>query len=129
MGSDPRLAHPIVEWQKRRVERASGLVQDAATAVSESRQEPQPVPPRVLIPILERRSLEDDAYLRDRWVALLANAATSPTGLIPSFATILAELSPQEARVLNRLYQLLLEDVIQERGAVVSSWCPLLAPR
>jgi hypothetical protein len=100
------LAHPIVEWQKRRVERASKLVADAAAVVAESGQEPQPVPGRLLIPILEKGSLEDDPELRDRWVALLANAAVNPGGVMPAFVSILGELSSMEARILRRVYEL-----------------------
>src|SRR5688572_13325425 len=100
------LAHPIVEWQKRRVERANRLVQDAAGAVAASGLEPHPVPGRLLMPIIDRGSLEEDAALHERWVSLLASAATRPGEIPPSFITVLAELSPVEAQVLQRVYDL-----------------------
>jgi hypothetical protein len=97
------LAYPIVEWQKRRVARANKLVADAAAAVAESGREPQPVPGRLLMPILERGSLEEDAQLHERWVDLLRNAAIDSTEILPSFVTILGELSAAEAHVLQTL--------------------------
>jgi abortive infection alpha-like protein len=113
------LAQPIVEWQKRRVERASKLVREAAAAVAESGQEPQPVPGRLLFPILERGSLEEDDELHQRWVSLLANSALSPYDILPSFVTILGELSPAEANVLHQLHQI----------AVESNWANLAVGR
>jgi hypothetical protein len=103
------LAHPIAEWQKRRVERASRLVTEAAAVVSQVGAEPQPVPGRLLIPILEKGSLEEDDDLHDRWVNLLANASLKPGAILPSFVAILGELSPLEATVLSHLYRLRLE--------------------
>lgn len=97
------FAHPIVEWQKRRVERGTKLLEDAAAALQKANQEPQAVPARVLMPILERGSLEEDEELRERWVALLANAASNPESVLPAFASILGELSPTEARILRRI--------------------------
>jgi hypothetical protein len=103
------LAHPIVEWQKRRVERATALVAEAAAVVAEGGGEPQPVPARLLFPILEKGSLEEDEALRERWVSLLANASLKPSAILPSFVAILGELSPLEAAVLSHLYQLRLQ--------------------
>ena len=111
------LAHPIAEWQKRRVERGKKLLEDAAAALQKANQEPQAVPARVLMPLLERGSLEDDDELRERWVALLANAAADPDGIIPAFVSMLAELSPQEARLLRRLFTVHAEQrVLRESG-------------
>jgi hypothetical protein len=37
----------------------------------------KPIAPRLLFPLLEAASLEDDKDLHERWVALLTNAATT----------------------------------------------------
>lgn len=67
------------------------------------------VPPKTLFPLLEFSSLEDDAdeAMASRWAALLANAAAGDRGaaVLPSFPRILAELSSDEARILDALYE------------------------
>lgn len=100
------IAHPIVDWQKRRVERALTRIEEAARIVHGSGGEPQPVPPRLLMPILEKASLEEDSELSERWAALLANSAMDPGGVLPAFVSILGELSPLEARFLRRIHSL-----------------------
>ena len=56
------------------------------------------------MPILEKGSLEEDDVLQKRWARLLAQAATDPDTVTPAFASILAELSPTEARILTDWY-------------------------
>lgn len=62
------------------------------------------VPPRLLGPLLNAASLEDDAYLQDRWASLLATAA-SEKGLQmpPYYISALSQLAPRDARVLDGL--------------------------
>jgi hypothetical protein len=38
-------------------------------------REPQPVEPKILLPLVQAASLESDPTLADKWAALLANAA------------------------------------------------------
>jgi hypothetical protein len=67
---------------------------------------PQQVPMKLLSPILENGSIEEDESMIDRWATLLANAAdpnTTPS-ILPSYAAILKELSPIEAKVLDMIY-------------------------
>ncbi|MGD9904284.1 MAG: Abi-alpha family protein [Vicinamibacterales bacterium] len=99
------IAHPIVEWQNRRIERAAGVVADAALLLEREGIEPQAVPGRILMPLLERASIEDDAELRERWVRLLAAAASGDSNALPAYVSILSELSPQEVRILDWLYR------------------------
>jgi Abortive infection alpha len=74
------------------------------------------VAPRLLVPLLENASLESDpdeaddsgaaaAAMQTRWAALLANAAAGDRGapVRTAFPTILAELEPIEARMLEEL--------------------------
>ena len=67
---------------------------EAGKIISAARIEPRPVPVGVLIPLLEKASLEEDDFLRTRWAALLATSATRADGILPSFVSILGELSP-----------------------------------
>jgi hypothetical protein len=98
-------AYPIQEWQRRRVERAAELLIDAAVIVQETDLELQAVPGRILWPILERGSLEDDDELQRRWVALLANASANPRIVSPAFPSILADLSQFDARLLDWIFE------------------------
>lgn len=50
--------------------------------------------------LLEGASLEEDEYLTSRWAGLIATAATVG-GVLPAFADILRQLSPEEARMLD----------------------------
>jgi len=62
------------------------------------------VAPSLLFPILDAASLQDDDYLHQQWVALLANVAASPDSVHPSFIEVLRQLTPKEAKLLNELY-------------------------
>jgi hypothetical protein len=64
-----------------------------------------PVPPRLLLPILEGASIEDEEDLHTRWAALLANAASSDK-VHPSYIEVLKQLTPAEARLLDALYKI-----------------------
>jgi hypothetical protein len=88
------LAHPVLEWQKRRVGKGNEVLLAAAQKVQEAGVDAHAVPGRLLMPILEKSSLEDDPDLTERWSTLLANAAMAPGAILPSFVTILGELSP-----------------------------------
>jgi hypothetical protein len=48
-----------------------------------------PVAPKLLLPIIDYGSVEDDAWLRDRWAALLANAAIGQSDVLPAYPEIL----------------------------------------
>jgi hypothetical protein len=66
--------------------------------------EAQEVPRPVLIPLLEAAGDEEEESMADRWAALLANAASGDGQVPPSFPSILRELSPDEARLLDALH-------------------------
>ncbi len=101
MGKDLEAGYR--DWQQRRIERGQQLAYDSALMLEQAGVEPQPVPGRVLWPILEKGSLEEDDSLRRRWAALLANAADSrrTVEITPALVQILAELTPFEAAVLE----------------------------
>jgi hypothetical protein len=66
------------------------------------------VPLRTLAPLLEAASLEDDESMVDRWASLLANAAGGDRDVPPSFPSVLREVEPAEARILDHTYETLL---------------------
>jgi Abortive infection alpha len=58
---------------------------------------------KLVLPILEQASLEDDAALKSCWAGLLASSVTKES-IHPSFPNLLAQLTPAEARILDYLY-------------------------
>jgi Abortive infection alpha len=91
------------ERQIKCLEKAERMARDAGFT-------PQAVPPKILFPLLDGASMEDDDSLHDMWAALLANAA-SPRGRIvrPSFISLLKEMAPDEAWLLSGLDDLAVE--------------------
>ena len=83
---------------------------------------PQTVPPRLFLPIMEGASIQDDEDLHSRWAALLANAAVSPTLVHPSFIEILKQLTPEDAQLLDRLY----DSCKAKRHRAVTPWVDLI---
>src|ERR1035441_457772 len=68
---------------------------------------PKAVPIKILFPLLEGASLEEDEDLHTMWAALLANAS-SPTNtekVRPSFIPLLKQTHPFEVMILERLYE------------------------
>jgi Abortive infection alpha len=88
------------ERQLKCVEKAEKMAKDAGFA-------PQAVPPKILFPLLEGASFEEDENLHDMWAALLANAASPENGNVvrPGFIAILREMAPDEAQVLNWMFE------------------------
>src|SRR6266571_4175970 len=87
------------ERQLKCVEKAERMAQEAGFT-------PQAVPPKILFPLLEGASFEDNEDLHTMWAALLANAA-SPGGqdaVKPGLIAILKQMSHDEAALLNWVF-------------------------
>jgi hypothetical protein len=86
-----------------RYERQLKCVVKAEKMAQEAGFTPQAVPPKVLFPLLEGASLEDDENLHDMWASLLANAASPkhPARTKPEFIGVLRMMSSEEAGVLR----------------------------
>jgi hypothetical protein len=66
---------------------------------------PKAVPIKLLFPLLEGASLEDNETLHTMWAALLANAASPESTVRPGFIAILRQMSPDEAAMMNWVYR------------------------
>jgi hypothetical protein len=88
-----------------RYERQLKCVQKAERMAQEAGFEPQAVPPKILFPLLEGASFEDNEDLHTMWAGLLANASASDssTSLMPGFIAVLKQMSANEAALLNWL--------------------------
>ncbi len=82
------------------------LLEKAERMAEEAGFTPQAVPPKILFPLLEGASFEDDENLHDMWAALLANASSPEKGIFmkPAFIAILKQLTATEASLLNTVY-------------------------
>jgi hypothetical protein len=87
-----------------RIKLSLKMFQKTQRMLSEAGIAPQTVPPRLFLPMLEAASIENDEELHTKWSALLANAASSPNKVHPSYIEILKQLTPEDARLLDRLY-------------------------
>jgi hypothetical protein len=67
---------------------------------------PQAVRIKILFPLLEGASLEEDEGLHTMWAALLANAASpaSADKVRPGYIALLKQMSPDEAAILRWVY-------------------------
>jgi len=65
---------------------------------------PKAVPPRLFLPITEACSIEDNESLQDKWAGLLATASQETDTVSPAFVETLKQLTPDEARYLDGLY-------------------------
>lgn len=86
--------------QLRMLSKVQVMLQEAGTEV-------HAVPLRALLPLLEGAALEDNEDLSDKWAGLLASVASlgENESTHPGFAQILSQITPQEAIILDRLYQ------------------------
>ena len=90
------LGVKMKERVERCFEKTVKMTQDAGIT-------PEGVAPKLLIPILQAASLEENEDLHTMWAALLSNAA-SPEGadlVRPEFIAILKHMSPDEAVMLK----------------------------
>ena len=63
------------------------------------------VPTRLLFPIAEASSIEDNETLQDMWAGLLATASQQTDSVSPSFIETLKQLTPDDARHLEAIGQ------------------------
>lgn len=81
------------------------IVKKAQKVIDESGLPKQQIPLKVLTPLIESSSLEEDDQMQEKWANLLANAATGFSGIKANYVEILKELSPLEATILDNIYR------------------------
>jgi hypothetical protein len=65
---------------------------------------PNHVPSRLLLPIPDTCSVEDNDDLQERWAGLLASASQEADSLSPSFIETLKQLTPKEAKHCDHVF-------------------------
>lgn len=76
-----------------------------------------PVPPRLLLPIIDAASVEDNPTLQDMWSGLLASASDQADDMSPSYTETLKALKPIEARSIQVLYDIMIESPTPTLGS------------
>jgi hypothetical protein len=62
------------------------------------------------IPLLQLASMQADEDLQERWVSLLDSVAAGDPTFLPSFATSLSVLTPEQVQFLDRLWQFAIDE-------------------
>ncbi len=98
---EDKLKYLRWERQIRLMERANEFLSERGLQLPTRK-----VPMQIAIPIMQGGSLEEDDSLQDRWAALLVNAAdeSSDAEVRRAFISILEDLSPLDAIVLEKIY-------------------------
>lgn len=88
-----------------RLKQTIWVLNRAREMCAEAGIEPKQIPLNVLLPLLEKASLEDDGpdSLREQWASLLANAAGQPDKRYAKYSALLEELDSYEAELLTKL--------------------------
>jgi hypothetical protein len=94
------------------------MFQKAQRMLKQAGVTPNAVPPRLFLPILEAASIQDNEELHSRWAALLANASLQADAVHPSFIEVLRQLAPDDAALLDKLY----DSCMEKRSRRVKPW-------
>ncbi len=96
MLGDKVRVYRVKNWIKT-VEKMERLFREAGLSANA-------VPPRLLLPIMQASSVEDNETLQDMWAGLLATASQETDAVSPSFVETLKQLNPDEARHLQWIH-------------------------
>lgn len=96
-----------------RYQRQLKLLQKAEAMIGKAGYTPESVSLKLLFPLLEGASLEENEDLHTMWAALLAHASHpgSVSMVLPSFTEILRVLTVDEARLLDAAYKFALSQL------------------
>jgi len=109
---EDKLKYMRWERQLRLMQRVNELIRNSGSSAPS-----KPIPIKIAVPLLQAASMEDDDYLQDMWAKLLVNAAdaNSRIELKRIYIDIMERLTPFEAQILEKIYQLPFEQ-IQHNG-------------
>lgn len=80
------------------------IIKKAQKMIEDSGIPKRKIPLKVLTPIIEHSSLEEDPVMQEKWANMLANAATGKQEVSPNYAAILNELSSIEVFVVDKIF-------------------------
>jgi hypothetical protein len=118
--SAEELGYILAEKLKlRRLRNLAVILREAKSIMSDAGLEPHQIRLKILHPLLEQASLENDRDLVSKWAGLLASASTG-VDVHPSYSGILGELTPLEARLLDSLWEW--HNACNGPRAILSDW-------
>ena len=108
-----------VRRQSRRVK----LLTKLKVVIEKAEFDPRCIPDKLWLPVMQQASLEDDETIQDMWANLLANAAdpAEHNQVLPSFVTILKDLTARDAGFLNNFYEEWVSKPYNEHGLEYTS--------
>lgn len=107
-----------------RIKFAVGFLEKVGQVATKAGLKLKPVAPRLLFPILDAATLNDEEDLQQRWVALLINAAKgddSDIDVLPAFPDILKQLTSTEAQFLDKAYDESVNDAERRRVEILAA--------
>ena len=103
-----------VNYSQWRAKQAAKVVEGAGEILAELNLKPTICKPKILLPLIEKASLEEDDDLTKKWMGLLASAVIGDS-IHPSYSKILSEIIQSEAKIIDYLYYLEIDlDKLQE---------------
>ncbi|WP_103669511.1 Abi-alpha family protein [Pseudanabaena sp. BC1403] len=103
-----------VNYSQWRAKQAAKVVEGAGEILAELNLKPTICKPKILLPLIEQASLEEDDDLTKKWMGLLASAVIGDS-IHPSYSKILSEIIQSEAKIIDYLYSLEMDlDKLQE---------------
>jgi len=105
------LPNGIAGIQEKKAQNFSVIITNALKKVRDTGKEPKVLPSKVLEPLINEASREDDPDIQMMWSNLLANVLTEDQSLSlqRNAIEILGRMSNAEAKLLNSIYQKHLE--------------------
>lgn len=118
---EDRLKYMRWERQVRLMQRAKKFLGDRGLT-----KPSRTIPLSFAIPLLQEAAMEDDDYLQDHWAMLLVNAAdvTSGVEIRRTFISILRDLSPFDALMLDKIYQASLDAAVDKDQRIFTGNLP-----
>ena len=80
------------------------IIKKVKQIVDDSKLEKKQIPLKILLPIMENSSLEEEEIIQNKWANILANAITASRDIKPNYVEILKELSVIEVVILDKLF-------------------------
>jgi len=80
------------------------IVKKAKSHLESIGLQPKAPPLKIIVPLLESASLEEDTNIQEMWSKLLASALVDSATIVPNHIDTLKQLSPAEVRVLDLMY-------------------------